>query len=86
MPLSVFGHSSDSFCPTPGAVRTTYTESAIDPSGGGGVGGVCGVRSSGCGGCECSGRNEGHLTLGRVWWALVGQRSGGQSCCVLSVF
>lgn len=36
MPLSVFGHSSDSFCPTPGAVRTTYTESAIDPSGGGG--------------------------------------------------
>lgn len=37
MPLSVFGHSSDSFCPTPGAVRTTYTESAIDPSAAGGL-------------------------------------------------
>ncbi len=55
MPLSVFGHSGDSATPHAGAVRATYTGSAIDPSGGG-VGGVASSRRE-CGGVSIARRS-----------------------------
>lgn len=70
--LSVFGYSSDFFCFMLGVVRIIYIELVIDFFGGGGVGGVCGVWLLGCGGCECSGCNEGYLMFGCVWWVFVG--------------